>query len=371
MKLLIIGGGPSGCLIARRAAEDFEQLEIEILEKRDHIAGNCYDYYDEAGILTHKYGPHYFRTSSKEQLDWLSRFTDWIPADYFVKCQVEGELYSFPVNLNTMSQVLGRDCTVTDFEEFLAKDRVPIENPANAEEQCLARVGEKLYKMFFEGYTLKQWGVPATSLEAEITARIPLRFDHNERYVNETYQQMPKEGYTRWFSNMVDHPRIGLRYKEDFFDLKDSLKRDVTVYTGELDRYFDYRFGKLKYRSLRFEKTIHENTDFVQPSVQINYPNDFGYTRTVEVKHVTGQDTPHTNVVKEFPMDEGEPYYPFLDPTNKALAEKYRALIPAENRNNVFLTGRLADFRYYNMDKVMARAEEVYVNEIKPALENL
>ena len=368
IQLEIVGAGASGCYIARRVVEEMPHAAVHILEKRDHVAGHCYDYYDEAGILTQQYGPHYFRTNSKRQLDWLSRFSNWREGSYVVKSSVNGQLYDFPVNLNTISQLLGRMCDKEDFERYLAEQRVPIAEPANAEEQCLSLVGRELYELFFRGYTRKHWGVDPAQLEPEVTARIPLRFNRDNRYPSETYQMMPVRGYHALFENMVDHPRVRVHTGVDFFLERNTLTYDALVYTGELDGFFEYSDGSLRYRSLRFEKLVFRNTAKVQECVQINYPNDHEYTRTVEIKHVTGQNTPHTNVVYEYPVDQGEPFYPFLDEENKTLAEGYRKRAAALESTGVFFVGRLAEFRYYNINQAFDAAERLLQERLLPYL---
>ena len=366
MKVTIVGCGLSACVLARMLVDDYENCQVEIIEKRDHIGGNCFDATDENGVLTHVYGPHYFRTDKENQLNWLRRFTDFIEANYEVKSCVGGEMYDFPVNLNTISKLLGKHCEEEDFKAYLEENREKIETVANAEEQCLKNLGPQLYEMFFKGYTEKQWGVKATELGPEITARVPLRFNREQRYVNEQFQMMPKDGYTPMFKNMIDHERINVQLNTDYFEVREQIRADVLIYTGELDAYFDHSLGKLKYRSLKFEKKSFLNTAHAQDYVQINYPNEHDYTRSVEVKHVTGQDTPHTNVVYEYPVDEGEPFYPFLDDHNKELADRYRALAEKETEKGTFFVGRLADYRYYNMNVAMDAAVATYKTKITP-----
>jgi len=363
--VLLVGAGPSSCVIARNIVDTFEDVKVTIVEKRKHIAGNCYDYKDELDLFVHQYGPHYFRTNSVKQLNWLRRFSEFIDAQYVVQCSVAGKLYNFPVNLNTMEQITGKKCSEKDFKEYLLRERKNIASPKNAEEQCLSAMGTQLYELFFKGYTQKQWGVSAAELSPEITARIPLRFNKSNVYVNEEFQVMPKKGYTHLFRNMIDDERIEVVLNQDFFDFKKENKYDLLVYSGEVDRYFDYSLGKLKYRSLSFKKKIFKNVNFKQSSVQINYPNEFEHTRTVEIKHVTGQVSPHTNLVYEFPENNGEPFYPFLDAHNKKIALEYRKMTRDLESENIFFVGRLADFKYYNMNHVMEIAQHVFDSKIK------
>ncbi|MCO6411329.1 MAG: NAD(P)-binding protein [Thiogranum sp.] len=361
-KLLIVGSGPAGLSIGRLCAE--AGCDVRIVEQRDHIAGNCYDEPDEHGVLVHRYGPHYFRTWSKDLLDWLSRFTEWIPGRYYVRACVNGELVPMPVSLSTMTALKGRAFSESEFREYLAQQREVFESPQNAEEQCLAHVGRELYELLFRNYTTKQWGISPRELAASVTARIPLRFDWDERYLNEEYQVMPKRGYTALYSNMADHPNLRIETKVALDEAQIRAERkhvDAIVYTGPLDAMFGCRFGALGYRSLRFEYEHHAGMQFVQPCVQINYPNEHAYTRTVEIKHVTQQQIPGTTLCFEYPEEEGDPFYPLLINEHRERRERYKALADAEREQDcpIYFVGRLAEYKYYNMDQVLLRAIDV------------
>jgi UDP-galactopyranose mutase len=331
------------------------------LERRQHIGGNCYDKTDKNGLLYHAYGPHYFRTNSIEVRDYLSRFTDWRDAAYKVQVATAGRNWSFPVNLKTFQQLTGNaDATQTQFEGYLQQNRLAIANPSNSEEAMLASVGEELYNLFFRGYTLKQWGRAANRLDASVCRRIPVRTNLDERYFQETFQALPYNGYTAMFENLIDAAPFDLRLGVDYREVLPFVQRDHLIYTGPLDEYFNCRWGHLPYRSLRFnlEEVSNPIGGFAQPVLQINYPGSEDYTRTVEVKHITGQKSSHTNVVREFSQEykpgESEPYYPIPGPESQALAERYRRA--ADEEPNVTFIGRLATYRYLNMDQVVAAA---------------
>jgi UDP-galactopyranose mutase len=351
--LLIVGAGPVGCVVAEVAARELG-WSVQMIDKRSHLAGNCYDSNHSSGVFIHNYGPHYFRTSNESLFTYLSRFTEWIPGNYFVKSFAKGQYFSFPINLNTLEQFYGRPLTPESAEELLAQVRIPNDSPKNSEEFVLSRVGRELYETFYLGYTQKQWSRHPRELDASVCGRIPIRFNRDERYVNEKHQVMPKEGYTRLFETMIDHPRISVRLKTDYRHARHEMKpKRATVYCGPIDEYFDHRLGRLPWRSLRFEWREYAER-FKQPCVQINYPNDFDYTRSVEIKHVTGQDIPHTILSYEYAQDMGDPYYPVPSAEARKLFHEYQALAEQETAvHNVYFAGRLAQYVYMNMDQAM------------------
>jgi len=355
--LLIVGAGPVGCVMAERAA-NILGWKVLLIDKRNHVAGNCYDMYHESGVLIHRYGPHYFRTNNEELLQYLSGFTDWIQGDYIVKASTRGELFPFPINLLTLRQFFKMpDLTPEGAAQLLEEKREKIDNPANSEEFVLSRVGRELYEAFYLGYTLKQWAIHPKDLAASVAGRIPVRLNTDERYVDHKNQVTPAKGFTEMFSKMIDNPNIDVMLETDYNDIKDTIKPAfATVYAGPIDEYFDYRFGKLPWRSLEFDFKKVE-AEYTQPCVQINYPNDYDYTRTVEIKHVTKQQHTHTIVSYEYPKAEGDPYYPIPRPVNKELYERYKVLgIEETEKNNVYFCGRLAEYTYYNTDEVIERA---------------
>lgn len=354
--LLVCGAGPAGCVIAERAATVLG-WKVLVVDRRPHVAGNCYDSHHASGILIHNYGPHYFRTNDPDLLAYLSRFTDWLPARYEVKSLVGGRLFPFPINLTTLEQFFGRPLDAAAAERLLAERRLAIAAPRNSEEFVLSRVGRELYEAFYRHYTRKQWGVEASRLEPHVCGRIPVRLDRDPRYVSHRFQVMPRRGFTALFRRMLRHRRIRVLLDCPFAEVRGLVRpRRATVYTGPIDEYFGCHLGKLPYRSLRFDFVPYA-VEFRQPCVQINYPNDFAYTRSVEIKHVTGQKHAGTVMSYETPAATGEPYYPVPMPENTRLYQRYRELAEAETRRHrVWFCGRLAQYRYFNTDEVIQEA---------------
>lgn len=354
--LLVVGAGPVGCVLAERAARVLG-WNVLVIDRRSHIAGNCFDTLHSSGVRIHQYGPHYFRTRDASLLRYLTQFTDWIPARYIVRSYARGRLFPFPINLTTLEQFFGGALDQESAARLLAEKRVPVAAAGNSEELVLSRVGRELYEAFFLNYTLKQWQRHPRELDAEVCGRIPVRLDRDERYVDHPFQVMPKDGYTALFARMLRHRKIRVRLGCDFHAVRERLApRRATVYTGPIDAYFDYCFGRLPYRSLEFE-FIRYKTDYVQPCVQINYPADGPFTRSVEIKHVTGQQHAETVVSYERPRSQGEPYYPVPTAPSRALYERYRELAEASTfRERVYFCGRLAQYRYFNMDEAIGEA---------------
>lgn len=342
---VIVGAGITGLTIARILAEAGKR--ILVVDKRSHIGGNCYDHYNDKGILIHKYGPHIFHTRHREIWEFLSRFTKWRLYQHKVKAFVGGKLISFPINLKTIQQLYNMKFTPEEMKEYLASVRVPIENPSNAREAVIAQVGEDLYEKFFKNYTRKQWGVDAEELSPLITKRIPIRFSNDERYFDDPYQGMPLNGYTEMFTRMCKHHGIHLMLQVEFKELPGGIRFNRLVYTGPIDEYFGYKYGKLQYRSLEFEFRTFTTESYQEVAV-VNYPNDYDFTRITEYKKLTGQDTHLTTVSFEYPTDEGEPYYPVIRGENEELREKYLKM--ARRLKTVFFAGRLGSYRYLNMD---------------------
>ncbi len=353
---LITGAGISGLVAAERLAK--EGLSSLVIDKRDHIGGNCYDEYDEHGVLIHRYGPHYFRTQSKEVVDYLSQFTEWIPAHYRVLSHIQGTYYQFPINLTTFEQIMGRSSSEAEMEATLKEWRHDYPNPSNSEEAVLAQVGEKLYRMFYEGYTTKQWKCSPKELDPSVCQRIPIRTNRDDRYLTEEFQMMPKQGYTAMFQKMIgSSPLIEIQLQTSLEEIRAHTSFGSLIYTGPIDRYFNDCLGKLPYRSLRFEHEHYPHCDYYQETVQVNYPNEEKYTRIVETKHITQQQIKGTTITKEYPQDidsSHPPYYPIPNPESKALYQQYAQL--AKQESQVYFIGRLAKYRYYNMDQVVAMA---------------
>ena len=352
---LIVGAGYAGAVLAERLASQC-RASCLVIDRRTHIAGNSHDHYDQAGVLLHTYGPHYFRTNSERIVTYLSQFTEWHLVEYRILSWTDGRYWQFPINLNTFEQLIGRSSTSGEMEAALAEWRVPIENPANSEEVIVAQVGQRLYEMFFKNYTRKQWHREPRDLDASVCGRIPIRTNRDDRFHSEKFQALPKDGYSVMFRKILDHPNITVQLGTDYREARQNVKYRHLIYTGPIDEYFDHCLGPLPYRSLRFEpETLSQ--EFFQPAMQVNYPNDHDFTRIVEIKHATGQKLPVTTIVREYPEDFGpgkEPYYPIPAPDAKALYDRYAAL--AEKEKGVSFVGRLATYRYYNMDQVVGMA---------------
>jgi UDP-galactopyranose mutase len=354
---LIVGAGYAGSVLAERLARGAGK-RVLLVDRRPHIGGNAYDCYDDAGILIHKYGPHIFHTNSKEVFEYLSEFTEWRPYEHRVRASVDGQLVPIPINLDTINQLYGLKLNSMEVETFFASLAEERESIRTSEDVVVARVGRELYEKFFRGYTRKQWGLDPSQLDAMVTSRVPVRTNRDDRYFTDTYQAMPQKGYTRMFENMLDHPNIKVLLNCDYHEVKDEIAYDKLIFTGPVDEYFDYRYGKLPYRSLRFDfRTV--NQEWVQPVAVVNYPNEHLYTRVTEFKRLTGQEHPtKSTLVYEFPQAEGDPYYPVPRPENAELYKKYQAL--AEATSDVLFVGRLATYKYYNMDQVVGQALSVY-----------
>jgi UDP-galactopyranose mutase len=354
--LLVCGAGPAGCVIAERAAAVLG-WKVLVVDRRPHIAGNCYDSAHASGVRIHNYGPHYFRTNDDALLSYLSRFTDWLPANYEVRSLVRGPLLPFPINLTTLEHFFGCGLDAAAARRLLDQRRAKIAEPANSEDYVLSRVGRELYESFYLNYTLKQWGAHPRDLDAQVCGRVPIRLDRDHRYVGHRHQVMPRRGFTTMFNRMLRHQKIRVLLDCDFSEVRELVRpRRATVYTGPIDDYFQCRFGKLQYRSLNFE-FVARPVEYSQPCVQINYPNEFAYTRSVEIKHVTGQCHPQTVISYETPSAIGEPYYPVPRPESKRLYARYKDLADEETaRRRVFFCGRLAQYRYFNTDEVILEA---------------
>jgi len=353
---LIVGAGFAGSVLAERLANGSDK-KVLICDKRSHIGGNAYDHYNEAGILVHKYGPHIFHTNSREVFDYLSRFTEWRPYQHRVRASVDGQIVPIPINLDTINSLYGLSLTSFEVEEFFEKVAEPVERIRTSEDVVVSRVGRELYEKFFRNYTRKQWGLDPSELDASVTSRVPTRTNRDDRYFTDTYQSMPLHGYTRMFENMLDHPNIKIMLNCDYREIEKEIPFREMIYTGPVDSYFDYCYGKLPYRSLEFKHETHHMPAY-QSAPVVNYPNDQLYTRVTEFKYLTGQEHSKTSIVYEFPRADGDPYYPVPRKENTELYTKYRAL--AERTPNVHFVGRLATYKYYNMDQIVAQALTTY-----------
>ncbi|AXC11228.1 UDP-galactopyranose mutase [Acidisarcina polymorpha] len=353
---LIVGAGFAGSVMAERLASQMD-ASVLLIDRRPHIGGNAYDFYNEAGILVHRYGPHIFHTNSKRVFDYLTRFTAWRPYEHRVQASVDGQLVPIPINLDTLNKLYGLNMTCRQVEDFLTSVAEPRSPIMTSEDVVVSRVGRELYEKFFRNYTRKQWGLDPSELDASVTLRVPVRTSRDDRYFTDQYQAMPLHGYTRMFERMLDHPNIRIMLNTEFRDVREEVSFTNVIFTGKIDEYFDYCLGKLPYRSLRFEHQTHNSKRF-QPAAVVNYPNEHAYTRVTEFKYLTGQQHASTSVVFEYPCSEGDPYYPIPQPQNAELYRQYKTM--AEFTPNVHFAGRLGTYKYYNMDQVVAQALKLY-----------
>lgn len=349
---LIVGAGFAGSVLAERLASQRGE-RVLVVDRRHHVAGNAHDRYNDAGVLIHQYGPHIFHTNSTPILDYLSKFTTWRPYEHRVLGQVDGQLVPIPINLDTVNSLYRLNLTSDELVDWFAARAEPVETIRTSEDVVVSVVGRELYEKFFQGYTRKQWGLDPSQLDKSITARVPIRTNRDDRYFTDTHQCMPAQGYTAMFDKMLDHPNISVMLGTDYRDIRSMIPHKRVIYTGPIDEFFDFRFGKLPYRSLRFE---HEtlDTDRAQPVGTINFPMSEDYTRISEYKHMTGQEHAKTAITREYPSADGDPYYPILRPDSAELFKQYEAL--AAKTEDVWFVGRLATFRYYNMDQVTGQA---------------
>jgi UDP-galactopyranose mutase len=349
---LIVGAGFAGSVAAERLAAGLGK-RVLIVDKRPHIGGNAYDEYDDQGLLIHKYGPHIFHTNSRDVFDYLSRFTPWRPYQHRVLASVDGQLLPIPINLDTINRLYGLSLSSFELEQFFASRAETIARPKTSEDVIVGKVGRELYEKFFRNYTRKQWALDPSELDAQVTARVPVRTNRDDRYFTDTYQAMPLHGYTRMFQRMLTHPNITIALNTDYSDIRNEVEFRQMIFTGPVDEFFHYRYGPLPYRSLAFRfQTVQRPVH--QPVAVINHPNDYPYTRVTEFKYLTGQEHASTSLVYEYPQAEGDPYYPIPRPEN---AERYRQYeAAAADTPGVHFVGRLATYKYYNMDQVVAQS---------------
>ncbi|WP_445631190.1 UDP-galactopyranose mutase [Nostoc sp. DSM 114167] len=352
---LVVGAGFSGSVIAERLAT--QGKKVLVVDKRNHIGGNAYDRYDDHGVLIHKYGPHIFHTNSREVFEYLSRFTKWRSYEHRVLASVDGQLVPIPINLDTINKLYGMNLNSFEVEEFYKSLAEPMEYIRTSEDVVVSKVGRELYEKFFRNYTRKQWGLDPSELDKSVIARIPTRTNRDDRYFTDSYQAMPLHGFTRMFDNMLNHPNIKVMLNTDYQEIQKAIPCREMVYSGPVDEFFDYRYGKLPYRSLDFKHETH-NTSVFQSAPVINYPNEQLYTRVTEFKYLTGQEHSKTSIVYEFPKAEGDPYYPVPRSENQEIYKKYKVL--ADETPGIYFVGRLATYKYYNMDQCVAQALAVY-----------
>jgi len=356
--IVVVGAGITGCTLAERCA-CMRGNKVLVVERRPHVGGNCYDFEDDAGILVPGYGPHFFHTDFRRVWEYVSRFTSWRPYEHRVLSWVDSRFVPVPVNIDTVNILFGLDIRgEAEMKAWLEDNAVPIARPANSEESALARVGPVLYEKLFKNYTIKQWSKHPRELDAAVMDRIPVRTDRDDRYFSDAYQAMPERGYTAMFERMLEHENITVALETDYFEVRDNLDRHAgLIFTGPIDRFFDYRFGRLQYRSLYFKYRTLEK-EFFQPRAQINYPGEEAFTRITEPKHATGQISDLTTIIEEYGTWDGDPYYPVPSPENAAIYGRYREA--AEGLEGVFFAGRLGEYRYLNMDQAFLNALEIF-----------
>jgi UDP-galactopyranose mutase len=356
---LVVGAGFAGSVLAERLASQRGE-RVMVIDRRPHVAGNAHDHPDAAGVLVHRYGPHIFHTNSKRVSDHLSRFTRWRPYEHRVLAEVRSPLTGgavrvpIPINLDTVNRLYGLSLAEHEVEGWMAARAERVPEVRTSEDVVVSKVGRELYELFFRGYTRKQWALDPSELDKSVTARVPTRTDTDDRYFTDAFQQMPADGYTAMFRRMLSHPNITVRTGVDYEQVRWTVPHRRLIWTGPVDEFFGFRFGKLPYRSLRFEHRTVERERF-QPVGTVNYPaEEVPYTRVSEYKHMTGQEHPFTSITYEFPRAEGDPYYPIPRPENQALYKRYEAL--ADATPDVWFVGRLATYRYYNMDQIVGQA---------------
>ncbi len=349
---MIVGAGFAGSVLAERLA-CVANKKVLIVEQRDHIGGNAYDYYNHHGILVHKYGPHIFHTNSKKVFDYLGKFTLWRPYEHRVLASVDGQLVPLPINLTTINSLYGLQLNCGQLEEFYNSKAEKIDSIKTSEDVVISKVGKELYEKFFKGYTRKQWDLDPSELDASVTSRVPTRINKDDRYFTDSYQAMPLHGYTKMFRNMLSHPNIKIMLNTDYKEIVDIIPYHRLIFTGPIDSYFNYCYGRLPYRSIEFRFDTFDKETF-QATGTINFPNEHPYTRITEFKYLTGQIHHKTSIVYEYPTADGDPYYPIPRRENTELYKKYQAL--ADSMSNTYFTGRLGTYKYYNMDQVVAQS---------------
>ncbi|MBQ9119392.1 MAG: UDP-galactopyranose mutase [Lachnospiraceae bacterium] len=360
-RYVVVGAGLAGLTVAERIASEKNE-KVLVVEKRSHIGGNVYDSYNEDGILIHNYGPHIFHTNDKEVYEYLSKFTKWNDFWHRVLTQVDGNLIPMPITLETINQLYNLSLTPEEMKEFIDKLAVPMDEIKTSRDVALSKVGEEIYQKFFENYTKKQWGVDPAEIDTSVISRIPLRYNRDTRYFTDKYQGMPRHGYTKMCEAMIANPNIKILLNTDFEEIRNEITWDTLVYTGPADEYYGCKHGKLKYRSIDFVFETYDCESYQEAPV-VNYPNDFDFTRITEFKKLTWQESKKTTILKEYPQAEGEPYYPFPTADCKAQYALYQAEMAQEK--NVYFLGRLAEYRYYNMDAVVRSALNLYNEKLK------
>lgn len=376
---IIVGAGLAGCVVAERIANTLDK-KVLIIEKRNHIAGNCFDEKDENNILIHKYGPHLFHTNDKDVVDYLSKFTNWDIYNHEVLCFIDGQKVSIPFNFNTISDIFPESKAKLLEKKLLEKytynSKIPILELKKSEDEDLSFLAEYIYEKVFVNYTAKQWNMKPEDMDGAVTARVPVFVGSDNRYFNDKYQILPKYGYTKMINNMLSHKNIKIMLNTDFKEVCSIKEKDFylfgkkfdgqVIYTGQIDELFDYKFGELPYRSvdMKFE-TIEK--EYYQEKATVNYPNNYDFTRITEFKHIHPVNSDKTTILKEYPQEykigQNTPYYPIFTEENQENYNKY--LEYSKEFKNLVLVGRLAEYKYYDMDDIVKRALDVFGDKIK------
>ena len=355
-KYVIVGAGLTGITIAERIATQLQE-RVLVIEKRNHIGGNVYDEYNADGILVQMYGPHTFHTDDKEVFDYVCQYCDWHDYQHRVLSYVDGNFVPMPISLETINRLYNMNLSEDEMDSFIESRKIDIEEIKTSEDVVLSQAGKDIYEKFFKYFTMKQWGVSPAELDKSVISRIPFRKNRDTRYFTDKYQGNPRGGFTRMCTRMLDHPEIHVLLNTDYKDVIDHISYEKLIYTGPVDYYFDYKFGKLKYRSIQFKFETHD-CDSYQPVASTRWPMDYDYTRITEFKKMTGQKNDKTTILKEIPCEGEEPFYPFPSAESKALADQYRE--EASREKNVIFIGRLAEYKYYDMDDVVRKALDCF-----------
>lgn len=358
VKYVVVGAGLAGLTMAEKIANEMNE-KVLVIEKRAHIAGNVYDSYNDDGILIHNYGPHTFHTNDKEVFDYVLKFTEWNDYQHRVLSYVNGNFVPMPISLETINQLYNMNLSEDEMEDFINSRKEKIDEIKTSEDVVLSQGGRDIYEKFFKYFTIKQWGVSPAELDKTVISRIPFRKNRDTRYFTDLYQGNPKHGYTRMCEKMLENKNIMIMLNTDYKDVIDDIEYEKLIYTGPIDYFYDYEFGKLLYRSIKFKFETYDKESY-QPTASSRYPMDYDYTRITEFKKMTGQKHEKTTILKEFPCFGGEPYYPYPTAEWKALAEKYRE--KAAKEKNVIFLGRLAEYKYYDMDDVIRRALDCFAD---------
>lgn len=361
-KYVVVGAGLAGITIAERIATQLHE-KVLVIEKRDHIGGNVYDEYDAAGILIQKYGPHTFHTNDKEVFDYICQYTKWHEYQHRVLSYVNGNFVPMPISLETINQLYNLNLSEDEMESFIESQKVRIDEIKTSEDVVLSQGGRDIYEKFFKYFTIKQWGVDPSELDKSVISRIPFRKNRDTRYFTDKYQGNPQGGFTQMCKKMLAHPEIKVMLNTDYKEVISEIEYEKMIYTGPVDYYFDYLYGKLKWRSIQFIFETHDCESY-QPVASTRWPMDYDYTRITEFKKMTGQKCDKTTILKEIPCFGEEPYYTYPTAEWKELAQKYRDETVKEK--DVIFLGRLAEYKYYDMDDVIRRALDVF-EEIKKA----